>query len=204
MATALEIEPVGDRNWPALVDLFGPNGAVAGCWCTWFLQTGGQVSENGSAGNREMLRERVSSGVPVGLLALSGATAVGWVAVAPRPSYPRLARSKISRPADPAEDLADVWSVTCFYVRTGHRRAGIARELLAAAVGYAQRHGAVAVEGYPKITDGRRMPVGELYHGTLNGFLAAGFELVDRRSPTRALVRRTLCGPGDSIPHPTE
>jgi hypothetical protein len=86
VATALEIVEVADQNWPAPADLFGPNGAVAGCWCTWFWQSGAQVAARGSAANREMLHDRVSSGVPIGLLAMSGSTAVGWVAVAPRPS----------------------------------------------------------------------------------------------------------------------
>ena len=192
MATALEIVELSEATWPALTDLFGPNGAVAGCWCTWFWQSNKQLYANGSDVNRELLHDRVRTGVPVGLVALSGPTAVGWIAVAPRPSYPRLANSKISRPADPDEDLSDVWSVTCFYVRPGMRRKGISGELLSAAVGFAARHGAVAIEGFPKITDGARRSSGELYHGTLTGFLAAGFELVEQRSPTRALVRRVL------------
>jgi GNAT superfamily N-acetyltransferase len=192
VATALEIVELSEVNWSALADLFGPNGAVAGCWCTWFWQSNKQLYANGSDGNRELLHERVRSGVPVGLVALSGQTAVGWVAVAPRPSYPRLGNSKIARPVDPDEDEADVWCVTCFYVRPGLRRKGISGELLSAAVGFAERHGATAVEGFPKITDGKRRSGGELYHGTLTGFLAAGFELVEQRSPTRALVRRAL------------
>jgi GNAT superfamily N-acetyltransferase len=194
VATALEIVELTDRNWPALEDLFGPNGAVAGCWCTWFWQTNRELYANGSAGNRKLLHERVCTGVPVGLLAMSGQTAVGWVSVAPRPSYPGLDRSKITRSADPDEDVADVWSVTCFYVRAGRRRKGIAGELLSAAVAFAARHGAVAVEGYPKITEGVRRSAGELYHGTLTAFLAAGFQVVEQRSPTRALVRLPLAG----------
>lgn len=195
MATALEIVEVGETTWPALADLFGPNGAVGGCWCTWFMQSTKDLYANGADRNRDLLYDRVRSGVPVGMLALSGSTALGWVAVAPRTGYPRLTRSTITRPADPAEDLSDVWAVTCFFIRAGHRRKGIAGELLSAAVAFAERHGAVAVEGYPKITEGRRMAAGELYHGTLGAFLAAGFDVVEQRSPTRALVRRTLGEP---------
>jgi GNAT superfamily N-acetyltransferase len=190
VATALEIVELTDRTWPAFADLFGPNGAVAGCWCTWFWQSTRQLDDNGSAANRELMRGRVRSGMPVGLLALDCSAAVGWVAVAPRSTFPRLARSKITRPVDP--DEADVWSVTCFYVRVGMRRRGIAGELLSAAVGFAAQHGADAVEGYPKITNGTKQSTADLYHGTLDGFLAAGFEMVEQRAPTRALVRRTV------------
>ena len=53
---------------PALEELFGPNGAVAGCWCTWFWQTNEQLQAKGSAGNRDLLRSRVRAGDPVGIL----------------------------------------------------------------------------------------------------------------------------------------
>jgi GNAT superfamily N-acetyltransferase len=186
----VDVVELSERTWPALVDLFGPNGAVAGCWCTWFLQSPRLIGKDRTDANRELLHDRLRSGVPVGLLAMSGEQAVGWVAVAPRPSYPRLATSQIAKPAAPAEDLADVWSVTCFYVRKGMRRNGIAGVLLAGAVDCARRHGARAIEGYPVVTDGARVSSGELYHGTLGVFQAAGFATVEQRSPKRALVRR--------------
>lgn len=61
-------------------------------------------------------------------------------------------------------------------------------ELLRAAVGYAAEHGADVVEGYPVEPDGHR--AADLYHGTVRMFTDAGFELVERRGPARALVRR--------------
>lgn len=122
-ASDLEVVELTEDTWPDLVGLFGPNGAVAGCWCTWFLQSAKQMQDNGTDVNREMLHDRVRAGVPVGLLARAGTEPVGWVAVAPRPVYPRLARSPLTRPVDPTEDLADVWSVTCLFVhRTARRR----------------------------------------------------------------------------------
>jgi len=60
---------------------------------------------NGSAGNRELLHDRVRTGVPTGLLASADDKAVGWVAVAPWPTVPRLAATKATKPVDPAEDL---------------------------------------------------------------------------------------------------
>ncbi len=190
----MDVVELDERTWPDLVDLFGPGGAVAGCWCTWFWQPTSRISREHGDANRELLHERLRTGSPVGLLAMTGERAVGWVAVAPRPLYPRLATSKITRPVDLDEDLADVWSVTCFYVRKGMRRKGIAGELLAGAVEFARRAGARAVEGYPVVVTegGAKVGSGELYHGTLGAFLTAGFEVVDRRSPRRALVRRDL------------
>ncbi|HEX4723518.1 MAG TPA: GNAT family N-acetyltransferase [Pseudonocardiaceae bacterium] len=179
-------------TWPVLVTLFGPGGAQAGCWCTWFLQSPKQMSANGSAVNRELLHDRVRAGVPTGLLAMSDlGNAAGWVAVAPWPTYPRLGSTKAAKPVDPAEDLTDVWSVTCLFVHRTARRTGLTSELLAAAVDYAATRGARALEGYPVDTNGEKQHVGGLYHGTLTGFLAAGFHAVDRRGK-QVLVRRNV------------
>ena len=187
----MEIVELTADTWPDLVALFGPGGAQAGCWCTWFLQSPKEMVANGSEDNRSLLAHRVRAGVPTGLLARSGDGAVGWVAVAPWPTYPRLATSKASKPVDPAEDLTDVWSVTCLFVHRRARRTGVTGALLPAAVEYAAGRGARAVEGYPVDTSGTKQNSGSLYHGTLTGFLAAGFHEVDRRGK-QVLVRRDV------------
>jgi hypothetical protein len=59
-------------------------------------------------------------------------------------------------------------------------------------VDFARERGARVVEGYPMDTEGARRSAGDLYHGTLEMFLTAGFTLVERRGTRRALVRREL------------
>ena len=183
----MEIQPLTEQTWPLLTDLFGPNGAVAGCWCTWFMQTKGELARRGSDGNRALLHGLVRSGADLGLLVVEDSRAHGWVAVAPRPTYSRLEASSLTRVDDHGPD---VWTVTCFFVRAGHRKSGIGGALLSAAVDHAMSRGARVVEGFPVDTEGRRMGSGELYHGTLGMFTDAGFEFVERRGKRRALVRR--------------
>ena len=173
-----------EDTWPLVEDLFAANKTVSWCFCTWFMQTNREMDDND---NREVLRARL--GGPIGLLAVSGSRPVGWVAVAPRAAYSRLAKSKITAPVD---DLSDVWSVTCFFVHRDARRKGVTRTLLDAAVRYAALHGACAVEGYPVDTEGERRGSGDLYHGTLSLFTNAGFTLLERRGTRRALVRLAL------------
>ncbi|TCO65612.1 acetyltransferase (GNAT) family protein [Actinocrispum wychmicini] len=181
-----------ERTWPALESLFGPNGAVAGCWCMWFRKTSPEFKRDSGEANREDARKLAESDEPAGLLAIEGTTAVGWVAVAPRPVYRRLDRSPIARPVDPAEDLSRVWSVTCFFIHRSARGRGVARTLLDEAVRHAVRHGAWIVEAYPVDTQSGTMSSGELYHGTLSMFTDAGFTLVERRGTRRGLVRKTV------------
>lgn len=186
----MRIVELTSDTWPALEKLFGRGGADGGCWCMFFRLPGPEWKRDLYEPNRASLRSLTGSGEPVGLLAFDGSDAVGWVAVAPRPVYRRLERSPVARPVDPAEDLADVWSVTCFFIHHTARRAGVAAALLDEAVRFAFARGARVVEGYPVDTQGERKSSSELYHGTLFQFLAAGFVLVERRGTRRALVRK--------------
>jgi hypothetical protein len=122
---------------------------------------------------------------------------VGWCAVAPRPAYTRLARSEVLHDTPPDErGDTDIWSVTCFVVRVGHRRSGVAAALLDGAVRLAREGGARIVEGYPVDVPAKvRVSSSELYHGPLSTFLAAGFREVRRPRPTRSVVRRDLTSP---------
>lgn len=176
-------------TWPSLEELFTANKTVGGCYCTWFMRT--EVRDEWGEGNKNYLHGLVKSGDPLGVLAIDdrdGERPVGWVAVAPRTAYPKLARSKIT-----ASDAGpDTWSVTCFFVHRSARGQGLARTLVDAAVDYARDRGARVLEGHPVDTDGQKKASGDLYHGTLDMFLSAGFTLVERRGTRRALVRRTL------------
>lgn len=175
-------------SWPSFEELFSANRTVSGCWCVWFMRPRKEVDAGWGDGNRSFLRDRVRADEPLGVLAFDGDRPLGWVAVAPRASYPRLATSKVTVSAAGP----DIWAVTCFFVHRDGRRRGLARTLVDAAVDYARSHGARAVEGHPVDTGGDRKQAGDLYHGTLDMFLSAGFTLVERRSVRRALVRREL------------
>jgi GNAT superfamily N-acetyltransferase len=186
----MRVVELSEQTWPALEKLFGPNGAVAGCWCMWFRKSNPEFKRDTGEANHKEARELAVSGEPVGLLAMDGQNATGWVAVAPRSVYRRLDRSPIAKPVDPAEDLSGVWSVTCFFIHRSARNQGVARRLLNEAVRYSVRRGAWILEAYP--VDGVRAGSGELYHGTLSMFSDAGFTLVERRGTRRALVRKTV------------
>lgn len=182
----MELVPLTRDTWPSLETLFGANKTVGGCWCVWFMRDNKDVQAGWGAANKAFLRDQLGS--PLGLVALADDRPLGWVAVAPHSTYPRLARSKVTT----SDADADTWSVTCFFVRRDARRQGLARTLVDAAVDFARERGAVAVEGHPVDTEGERRPADDLYHGTLEMFLAAGFTLVERRGTRRALVRKAL------------
>jgi GNAT superfamily N-acetyltransferase len=188
------VAPASPDRWADMEAVFGTRGDPARCWCQWFY-AGAQVGPlAAAAANREALRAQVEQGRLPGVLAYRDGEPVGWCAVAPRPTYTRLPRSEVLR-GMPRDELADpaVWSVTCFVVRVGHRRGGVATALLDGAVRLAQESGARVVEGYPvDVAAKARTSSAELYHGPLSTFLAAGFREVARPRPARPVVRLEL------------
>lgn len=176
-----------------IADLFGPNGANSGCWCTWWRLSNKDWQAAGRTERRSRLEGAVRDGEPVGLLAYEDSRPVGWVAVAPRAAYPRLVASRTLGPADP--DEPGVWSVSCFFIHRDRRRSGVAHALLTGAVGYARQHRASTVEGYPVDTTGVKRASGDLFTGTVGLFTRAGFtEHARPATGSRIVMRKRLRG----------
>jgi GNAT superfamily N-acetyltransferase len=190
------VRAVDANGWPELSAFFGPSGAYSHCWCTWWRQPAKDFdagSRDRGSGNRALLESLVCAGAEPGLLASDPGSGdpVGWVTVAPRTEYVRLARSPLLRD-DPASDDASVWSVPCFWVPRGHRRHGVASTLLRGAVDHARERGARTLEGYPVEAAGR-LPAAEAYTGTVPLFERGGFTVVRRPlSGRRVVVRKDL------------
>ncbi|HEX8580759.1 MAG TPA: GNAT family N-acetyltransferase [Acidimicrobiales bacterium] len=183
----VEVHPLTPERWADLEELFGPRGAVAGCWCMFWRAPSAQITVANGETNRAALRALVDEGRSTGLLAYRNGQVAGWCSVAPRADYGRLQRSKKLGPVDDVP----VWSIPCFYIHRSHRRSGVAAALLGAAVEHARANGAVAVEGYPVDPQGGRAPTSSAYVGVLPMFEAAGFREIARRDD-RPIVRRTL------------
>ena len=192
----LRIEPLAADRWQDVVALFGTRGDPSWCWCQYFLTTGKDHTAS-AAGNKRAFRSQVTTGGRApGLLAYAGDDAVGWVRLGPRTAYPRVCANRALAEVtddDPADDT--VWAVTCFVVKVGHRRRGVARALLTCAVDFAREHGAKVLQGHPVDVTARasgRASGAELYHGVASTFAAAGFTEVGRTAATRPVMRISL------------
>jgi GNAT superfamily N-acetyltransferase len=182
----VDVRPLTASRWPDFVDLFerrGPRGGhrnspAYGCWCMFWRS---RRLAHGTPKKRAM-GAIVRGGVVPGLLAYSGGEAVGWVSVSPREEYEALVRSPQYRPRDEDEG---VWSIVCFVVDKPAQGSGIAGALLDAAVAYARKQGAAAVEAYPHASKP------DDYMGRLDLFRARGFRPA-RKTSSRAVVRLAL------------
>jgi len=141
------------------------------------------------SGNRAAFRRIVKRGDEPGVIAYADGEPIGWCAVAPRDTYPRLGRSRVLAPLD---DVA-VWSISCLFVARPWRRRGVSEALIEAAVAHARARGAKVVEGYPIDPAGPQADA-FVWTGIASAYERAGFREAARRSPTRPIVRREVRG----------
>jgi GNAT superfamily N-acetyltransferase len=184
----LDIRPVTADRWDDLVELFGPRGAVAGCWCMWWRLSAKEWEQKAYEGNRRSMRKLVDAGERPGLLAYRDGVPVGWVSVAPHEQFPRIERSRVLGPVDDEE----VWSVVCFFIHRKERGSGVGAALLKAAVDAAAERGARIVEGYPVDPRGGQTSNGSAFTGVEAMFREAGFTEVERRSAGRPIMRKRV------------
>jgi len=187
-APRFEARPLTAARWSDLERLFGPRGACGGCWCMWWLLPRAQFDAQKGAANRAAFHARVMGEEVPGLLGYLDGMPAAWCAVAPRASYPALARSRTLAPVD----AVPVWSVVCLYVARPFRRQGLSVRMLEAAVAHARAGGAPVVEGYPVIPARGTMPDAFAWTGVASAFAQAGFVEVARRTPTRPIRRYVL------------
>ena len=183
--TKLKFHPATAARWRDIETLFGDRGACGGCWCMfWRIARKRYEAEKGT-GNKLAFKKIVVSGKKPGVLAYAGKEPIAWCAVAPRAEYIGLANSRILQPVDEKP----VWSISCLFVKKEYRRKGVSAQILKAAVEFAERQGALTVEGYPVDPASEKMADPFLWHGTTSAFKAAGFKEVLRRSPSRPIMR---------------
>jgi len=129
-----------------------------------------------------------------GLVAYRGGEPIGFISLGPRYDFSRVENSRATPPVD---DVA-VWVIPCITVRRGHRGRGVGIAMIKAAVDYAGKRGAPAVEAYPR-ADGKRVHDDFAFFGTRAMFAKAGFRQVRRVLPhlpkgwlPRVTMRRTI------------
>jgi len=149
---------------------------------------GAAAHQGAGASNRNALKRIVDRGEEPGILAYADGEPVGWCALAPRETYPRIVHSRLLQPIDDRP----VWSVVCFFVAKPWRRRGLTPHLLEAAAAYARNQGATMLEGYPCMPKSRNSPDAFAWFGLASAFEAAGFREVARPSASRCIMRREL------------
>jgi GNAT superfamily N-acetyltransferase len=183
---ALDFEPLTKSNWTKFVKLFGENGACGNCWCMYYRLSKNDFAEGKiDEGNKRAMKEIVWANKAAGLLGFYEGEAIAWCAFAPREDFMKLERSRVHKRIDNLK----VWSVPCFFIHKDFRRNGISVELLKGVIKYAASIGIEIIEAYPAIPTKEKLPDSFLWIGLYKSFERSGFEIVDRTSKNRPMVR---------------
>lgn len=181
MAGRLTFRPVDARTRADFVEVFAGPGGPKYCWCMAYRATKAEGAGRPGDVRREQMLGRIDRKVPVGLVGYDGDEPVAWVSVAPKETFPR-----IGGPDQPPGET--VWSLSCMYIRRQLRGAGLAHEMIDAAVEYAKAAGANALEAYPVDPDSPSYR----FMGFVPAFERAGFIEVAREGSRRHVMQLTL------------
>ena len=184
--TVLPLSPQRQADFLAFFDrdAFADNARWQSCYCQYLLLDHRQVSwsqrsaeQNPSAACAGIAAQRMH-----GHLAYRGGKVVGWCHAAVRAALAAYAD-------DPDPDDAAIGQIGCFVVAPAHRRSGVARALLDAAIAGFRAQGLRLAQGYPQrdaTSDAQQ------HLGPLPLFLAAGFRVHREDDRGTIVVRRDL------------
>lgn len=183
-----ETRPLTPETWPdfaALVE--ASNGVWGGCWCIGFHPDGFQGTP---AANREAKLAHVEDRTVHQILVYLDGACVGWCQYGPPAEV-----ASIKNPKAYEKDLVDLpdWRIGCVFTASRHRRHGVARAGLAAALSAISQAGGGTVEAYPEQVDGREPQRGAYLHtGPESLFEEFGFTRDRRIAKWRWVMRATV------------
>lgn len=189
VAAEMTFEPLSKKNWNSFVQLFGERGACGNCWCMYFRLKKEEFTEGKqNDGNKQKMKNLVWQNEPTGVLGFYDGQPIAWCAFAPREEYLKLSNSRVHKPIDDKP----VWSITCFFVDKQFRRMGVSVALLKGVIAIARRQKIKIIEAYPTIPTQPTLPDSFAWIGLYKSFERAGFEIADRTSKSRPMVRYYL------------
>jgi GNAT superfamily N-acetyltransferase len=201
--SARRVEPA-DRA--ALAKLF--EGCASSCHCRYWLFDGdknawlARCAQNADENERELAHE-IESEALVGVVGFDDAELVGWMRLTERRRLPKLTALPVYRALD-LGDANGVASVACFLVHPAHRKRGVARVMLRAAIELV--HSTHIVEAYPRHA-GTPLSDEEAWLGPERLFTSEGFSratlatrapaLFDTNADAYPIYRRPRRGDND-------
>ena len=192
----LTVIPANEATREELAAVFGTTGYAHRCLCQRLKVEGCHWRDATQEERERRFGAQTNCGRPEatatsGLVAFLDGQPAGWVALEPRPAYPKLRSSRIpwaGRQEDPDDDT--VWAVTCMVVAREHRGRGLTYALAEAAVDHARSRGATALEAYAMLTEpGKTITWGELNVGPRQAYEEAGLAQVTHPTKRRVVMR---------------
>lgn len=154
-------KPLTLDTWPEFAALVEANNGVwGGCWCIGFHPEG-VGNDSNVAANRGAKLAHVNNGTVHQVLVYLDGQCVGWCQYGPPAEVATIKNARAYERS--LVELPD-WRIGCVFTGPGHRRHGVARAGLAAALDAISQAGGGTVEAYPEQLEGRSPQRGAYLH----------------------------------------
>ena len=189
-----ETKLLSPKTWTDFERLFAPGTGWAFCACMLYQR--GCHLEKSKFPNRaaERIQNQAEKGALVqagrahGVLVYDKDVPVGWCQYGPADELPLPGERRRDRRVPPL-GAGVKWRITCFVTAVRHRRRGVARAALRAALDAIREGGGGLVEAYPTL----KPDDGNWGHtGTISLFEREGFALVGRPNAPYVVMQRLL------------
>jgi len=189
-------KPLAPDTWDDFAALVEANNGVwGGCWCMGFHPEG--LSRDTTAeDNRAAKRAHVDDRTVHQVLVYDGDECVGWCQYGPPAEVATIKNAKAY-----GKELVDLpdWRIGCVFTGSRHRREGVSRAAVTAALAAIGEAGGGVVEAYPEQVEGREPQRGAYLHtGAETLFEELGFVRDRRIAKWRWVMRTTVPGGTDS------
>ena len=186
--TPFVTRPLTPGTWGDFATLVEANNGVwGGCWCIGFHPDGFQGSPGG---NRDAKRAHVETGTVHQVLVYLDGVCVGWCQYGPPAE---VASIKNARAYEKGLVELPTWRIGCVFADGRHRRQGVVRAAVTAALAAIADAGGGLVEAYPEQLEGRPPQRGAYLHtGPESLFEELGFVRDRKIAKWRWVVRLTV------------
>lgn len=178
------------QTWPDFAALVEANNGVwGGCWCMGFHPQG---LDRDSAEHNRTNKQALTASEQVHQLLVydDDGTCVGWCQFGTPVELPNIQNRKVyaAKAGAPPD-----WRIGCVFTGKGHRRRGVLRAALTAALAEIRDRGGGVVEAYPEQVEGRKPQSGAYFHtGPEDVFADVGFERDRQIAKWRWVMRQVV------------
>ncbi len=186
----MDYKPLDETTWSDFEQLFGKHkGVRGGCWCVYHRIPASLYNKTTREERYNLKRSFVKDDQATGIIVYESNEPVGWCNVGKAEYFVQFDRSVAYQEFMQTNTIKPEWRIACVFVDKHHRKEGLSASVLACAMAYIQSQGGGLVEAFPLHVVNQNKPQ---YTGTLNQYLALGFEIITRLGKNRVLVRKQI------------
>lgn len=167
---------MNQETWPDFEEMFQKHkGVRGGCWCTFHQCSSSQFQKMQKEERRDFHRERVFGGTSTGVIYYEDERPVAWCEFGKADLFEQINRNRAYLSlALPLEEKPE-WRICCIFTDKNHRKQGLSKKVLSAALTLIEEMGGGKVEAFPLDIPGNDKPQ---YTGTVKMYLEEGFKVV--------------------------